>query len=200
MNLYAALRRLHQENTNTSTESWYWNDAICIEQGDQEVAVTEKARQIAFMETIFLLAEPVRVWLGDASPDDERAFQHLADTSETLAEKGVRRDGPGLPGPKDKIWRYWSQVILRPWFARLWIVQESLVSAGKVIVTLGTEAKTTWANFYEMIERTGSVPWTDEPLEYNKLDTRAQFAVGRDFFAKWGVALDAYHDTGRGRN
>jgi hypothetical protein len=46
MNLYAALRRLHKENT----ESWYWNDAICIEQGDEEVAVTEKARQIALME------------------------------------------------------------------------------------------------------------------------------------------------------
>ena len=200
VNLYAALRRLHHENTSTRTESWYWNDAICIEQGDHEVAVTEKARQITFMETVFKLAEPVRVWLGDASPDEERAFQHLADTSKTLADKGVRMNGPGLPGPKDEIWRYWSQVILRPWFARLWIVQESLISAGKVIVTLGMEAQTTWANFYEMIGRAGSVPWMDEPLEYNKLDARAKLAVDRDFFAEWGIALDAYHNVDRGRN
>jgi hypothetical protein len=94
VNLYTALRRLHRENTSTRTESWYWNDAICVEQGDHEVAVTEKVRQITFMETIFTLAEPVRVWLGDASPDEERAFQHLADASEALAKKGVRA---GIP-------------------------------------------------------------------------------------------------------
>jgi len=189
-NLYSALRRLHKENSG----SWYWSDALCIEQGDEEVAVTEKARQIAFMGTIFTLAEPVRVWLGDASKEEEQAFQYLADLSEHLAKNGVFRDDTGMPGPKDQIWLYWSQIILRPWFARLWIVQESLVSAGKLIVTLGNRTQTTWANFHEMIARTGSVPWAQQPLKYDTLDAQAQLTVDRDFLTEWGISLDECHD------
>lgn len=40
----------------------------------------------------------------------------------------------------------------------------------------------------------------NEPLEYNKLDARAKLAVDRDFFADWGITLDAYHNVDRGRN
>lgn len=113
-NLHSALSRLQNEK-NTS---WLWNDAICIEQTG-EIGTVEKARQIAFMETIFSAAEPVRIWLGQASKEEEKAFEHLAN----ICRKKAAADEPGfdisgMPDKGDKIWLQWAQIMLRPWVSK----------------------------------------------------------------------------------
>ncbi len=195
-NLNDALQRLHRE----ASGCWYWCDAICIEQGEEDVAVKEKLQQISFMETIFTLAEPVTVWLGGASTAEEQAFSHIVDQCEAAVHDGVARHGTKLPDPKDEIWRYWAQILLRPWFIRLWICQEALISDGKVVVLLGDSAETTWATLREAMDRTQCVPWTDEWLEYDDLDVRARLTIDRDFHTEWGVTLDAYEKAKMSRN
>ena len=189
INLHSALLRLQCE----SSTSWFWNDALCIEQGDEEVALTEKARQIAFMETIFTLGQPVRAWLGDASEDEERTFQYLVERCQKLAEQGVALDDiSGLPSPRDDIWHLWAQIIVRPWFSRLWIVQEALLS-GDLLVTLGKQTSTSWNSFWQMIERTAAIPATDDwRVEYDKLDSRARLTVDREFLSEWNMPLAEY--------
>ena len=111
-NLFDALHRFQHDEMY----SWLWADAICIRQGEDDLAVEEKKQQIAFMETIFASAETVWIWLGGASDAEEKAFGELTDifhTYEHLRKPDI--DLSQLPSVHDPIWNYWAQVVLRRW-------------------------------------------------------------------------------------
>lgn len=148
------------------------------------------------MSTIFKFARRVQVWLGDASEDEERAFQFLADTCSRLKSQRVLFDGTGMPDVKDDIWTLWSQVILRSWFTRLWVVQEALVSAGNVIITIGRQAQVSWLIFKDMVFRIGGTDWPAECPSYEQIDRRAQKAVEKEFYLERGIKPDEYVKNG----
>lgn len=206
INLHGCLRRIWSEQHSDAAavaqpSPWFWNDAICIEQGDHPAAVKEKEQQIGLMKTIFQLTQSVRVWLGDASLEEENVLMSLAATCADLKAKKTKiAESEGeLPPRTDISWLYWSQIILRPWFNRLWIVQEALIGGyGNVIVTLGTTAKTDWEIFHEIIERTRG--WVEEPMKYERLDDRAKRTIDRDFLLDWGMTLETYIDRDPGHH
>ncbi|KAH9215457.1 heterokaryon incompatibility, partial [Leptodontidium sp. 2 PMI_412] len=84
---------------------YFWIDAVCINQNDDE----EKNQQVKLMWEIYSRAAFVIVWLGK---------QDEFTKSETL----------GLPGFISQGWDHLFSVLSRPWFSRVWVIQE-LVAA-----------------------------------------------------------------------
>ncbi|KIM95562.1 hypothetical protein OIDMADRAFT_98622, partial [Oidiodendron maius Zn] len=69
-NLDHALRQLRNEINSTELPSYWWIDAICINQGDVE----ERNSQVALMRRIYGSAMQVQVWLGDEDNDSTEAI------------------------------------------------------------------------------------------------------------------------------
>ena len=117
-----------------------WIDAICINQQD----IAEKEHQIPLMAQIYSKAFKVYVWLGGATRSDEEAFSLLPSIVEILEnadDKVLNLSQPwkpsvqlaysqlGLPPPASPIWPTIGRIITRPWFKRLWVLQEVLLAA-----------------------------------------------------------------------
>ncbi|EIT82747.1 hypothetical protein AO1008_01617 [Aspergillus oryzae 100-8] len=121
LNLYDALLSLRQ----IQSKSWYWIDALCINQSDTE----EKSLQIQKMGRIYQSAELVLVWLGDCSSKLARGLPSL----ETLAKK-TQNELPPLPkfkGPGGELQAAATTAVdlsCRQWFKRIWVLQEYLLA------------------------------------------------------------------------
>ncbi|KAH7039821.1 heterokaryon incompatibility protein-domain-containing protein [Microdochium trichocladiopsis] len=136
-----------------------WADAICINQDD----VSEKEAQVSLMGRIFSSATQVIADLGDASNTSDAALD-LIDRhwrtvlcsgaltvlygSRTPVETAAIMNLPPeavdmawtdheLPGQESHEWESICEIIQRPWFSRIWIVQE-FVLAREVTFHCGT--------------------------------------------------------------
>ncbi|KAI0530079.1 hypothetical protein GGR58DRAFT_494730 [Xylaria digitata] len=130
--LYFGLQRLRRENTSVLI----WADAICIDQGNNE----EKSHQIRLMPEIFKSAEQVCVWLGEEAENSDQAIK-------CLREIGARPDQPPSSAfASEEDWDSINRFFGRPWFRRVWIVQE-LVLARKVTMLCGKQ-EAQWSEIY----------------------------------------------------
>ncbi|PMD21763.1 hypothetical protein NA56DRAFT_645560 [Hyaloscypha hepaticicola] len=140
VNLVSALRHLrHEDKTRT-----LWVDAICIDQSN----IQERGHQVAFMATIYSMAESDILWLGDDPHDDaETAFkfiQNMCHTFNNLPPKGKERTKAvraaysvlGEDAPVTPLQRIMNN---RPIWKRIWIVQE-IVVARKVSIQCGNHS------------------------------------------------------------
>ncbi|KIN02760.1 hypothetical protein OIDMADRAFT_178636 [Oidiodendron maius Zn] len=150
--LHRALLHFRNANENPSgervteenKETFWWIDAICINQNDLD----ERSSQVGLMTRLYKVAQTVHVWLGEESEDSSRAMnviRELAyipsdwDSWKYIPKPGQthRPDGPGRPMVKlptdppaitaeDKSKNYSALISLyqRPWFTRVWIRQE----------------------------------------------------------------------------
>ncbi|KAE8373910.1 heterokaryon incompatibility protein-domain-containing protein [Aspergillus bertholletiae] len=106
-NLHSALRRLR----DPAFERILWVDAICIKQDDD----AEKERQIQAMGKIYAQANQVVVWLGDEVDNSSEAI-------ETIREKAA--GSYGILGNISINDAAFNKLCERPWFRRIWVVQE----------------------------------------------------------------------------
>ena len=117
-----------------------WIDAICINQLDVE----EKTEQVRLMRNIYGDAALVIVWLGAEEATDEKALLLLRRLYELHYE---RRGGPyyelledlNLPDTDDPAWPALQAFFQRPWFSRVWIIQELALARESVFLCGGTE-------------------------------------------------------------
>lgn len=110
-----------------------WIDAICIDQSSS----LDKENQIPFMRDLYENAECVYVWLGEASDLEMTAFQILPQLMDRFLaiEEDVRLDPlnaasfevVGLPLPTQEVWRALGTILTRPWWSRIWTLQELVV-------------------------------------------------------------------------
>ncbi|KAJ4387808.1 hypothetical protein N0V93_008410 [Gnomoniopsis smithogilvyi] len=128
-NLSQALRHLRRQDRGRRL----WVDAVCINQYDEE----EKNAQVTRMSEIYKGAEKVLVWLGFRSADSQLALETLAFigkqvvmtidgwniTSPEAEEPDWYLDDYALPYD-DQVWAAISSLLYRPWFGRVWVVQE----------------------------------------------------------------------------
>lgn len=152
--LFAALLRIEARSW---FDSMLWVDRIYINQEDVE----EKEFQVSRMSTIYSNAEEVFIWLGEEDEETPVAFEvlkrlkrfHLSlpNRQENWFEDAIRA-GPkhGLAPPVTPFTRHpwWCLISLlhRPWFRRIWIVQEVAVSR-KATVTCGRHSMD-WDGFH----------------------------------------------------
>lgn len=140
-NLAIALRHLRRRDAVRTL----WVDAICIDQQN----VAERSEQVGKMGQIYRSAARVVVWLGPASPDSDLAMRHadhlgqvlrfdpvtekLTSTSSGEAESHWADMAQPLPY-EEAVLRALEKVFWRPWFERLWVAQEVLLSPETVVV------------------------------------------------------------------
>lgn len=139
-NLETALRALrlpHQDRL-------LWVDAICIDQSSD----VEKSHQVGQMRLVYKLAEQVIIWLGPSSEDID-LLMGLANTLDLHASRTksweqewesivVANGGPAT----DMFYRAYmalDELLARPWFRRVWIIQE-VASARSAVVVCGAKS------------------------------------------------------------
>lgn len=135
-NLSTALRQLREDSKPT----FWWIDALCINQSD----VAEKNVQLPLMPQIFEGASRVVVWLGDEYENSGPALTFLQDSLNATDFVEFFQE----PGRKDA---FTGVVLLmkRPWFTRRWVIQE-ISLARRAHLYCGT-AQMPWHAFVDAI-------------------------------------------------
>lgn len=113
-----------------------WIDAICIDQNDPK----EKGHQVGQMRTVYENSEMVLVWLGLNNDSDciDEFFEMMADPRlerlRSVGSKGVRF----IPDEtlRGAIQRGFLELVGRPWFRRVWVIQE-IASARAATIACG---------------------------------------------------------------
>ena len=134
-NLYDALKRIRQP----SSSAMLWVDAICINQTD----IAERNHQISLMRQIFNRAGHVIAWLGEEDTDTQSAFalvEKISAATTNVTPDAVRdnfwtpqfMENMGLPRLPSAQWYTLSKLFGRPYFKRIWVVQELVVSKNAI--------------------------------------------------------------------
>lgn len=136
--LYTALRRLrHSAMQLTLKPLRIWVDALCINQADAQ----EKAHQIPRMKEIYGFTTQVLAWLGENPPEDDALLLHATDGHSNKALAVLQRSFYGnklrlhllrQPGCIEAV----ERLLLRPWFTRVWVIQEVTLPRGRAKVIL----------------------------------------------------------------
>ncbi|KAF5577137.1 heterokaryon incompatibility het-6 [Fusarium pseudocircinatum] len=123
-----------------------WVDAICINQED----LGERARQLRRMRDIYGSAWAVIAWLGEASFRSSSAIQLIRDLS-ALSKAGCGsqieaclRSDPDYLG--NGCWLAMHDLMKRPYWYRLWIIQEIIMGASATWIRCGT-VSIDWTSF-----------------------------------------------------
>lgn len=139
-NLGDALRALRPEEA----PRYLWVDALCINQSDPD----EKASQVRMMHEIYKSATEVHVWLGPAD-DTSRfgitAIQYFTDPA------AVTTEAPWYSTNSDLYASGLSSLLDRPWFRRIWTVQEAAL-ARKVTMICGHD-QASWSTDLNSLRR-----------------------------------------------
>lgn len=123
-----------------------WIDAICINQKD----VAERGRQIGKMRELYSVAWSVVIWLGMETSDSGKAIDLLANLSRYFDHGNeAERNIPNLNLEIQKLraflkkdpeylgkgrWVALREFLSRPYWDRLWIIQEVLISGMKTVL------------------------------------------------------------------
>ena len=138
--LFGALKRFRSESESVRL----WADAVCINQD----GILEKNHQVTVMYQIYERAEEVLVWLGENHPSDclalwtlerlaglDGGLRHTPTADEIKTHVFELRSnragsmrcaqcGSGLKLSRRKKLDAFSYFGRRPWFSRLWVIQE----------------------------------------------------------------------------
>ncbi|KPI34983.1 uncharacterized protein AB675_11923 [Cyphellophora attinorum] len=131
--LAIALRHLRY----TDRSRTLWVDAICINQND----VLERNLQVKRMGEIYSSAARVLVWLGAQADGSEyalRTLDYFSQQVEYTTDESIG-DAPMAKEPRwwdaeyalpydQAIWDSLVSLFRRPWFSRVWVLQEALLA------------------------------------------------------------------------
>ncbi|KAK1751026.1 heterokaryon incompatibility protein-domain-containing protein [Echria macrotheca] len=170
-NLYDALRRIQAARSDVPQQRFLWIDAICIDQS----SIAERSSQVQMMSRIFESAECIIAWIGpadDTLTDADSAVSKLAavisgplpsSVDEVLAIKArlavlTEADFFDASAYKEKLgtryitkreWLAFLAFLYRPYFERVWIVQE--ITLARRIVLLCGPLHLEWQDFAKAI-------------------------------------------------
>ncbi len=144
-NLESALQALRHK---AAIKSGYklWVDAICINQQD----IAERGREVRRMGKIYRQAHDVVIWLGNEGAKSDKAM-YLIRTLSNADPKGQDILGISLRNKPDLLgqgcWRALGELLDRPYWDRLWVLQEIGLGWDRTSVLCGQQA-VTWKQFY----------------------------------------------------
>lgn len=127
-NLDAALRHLRRRDIPIRL----WVDAVCINQGD----IMEKNHQVQQMRNIFSIASETIIWLGPGAGNTSVAAWNLLERHSSWALNDRQERDHTIPAKlEEDLLSFRGEfrdveidVLSRPWFKRLWVVQEAVLS------------------------------------------------------------------------
>jgi Heterokaryon incompatibility protein (HET) len=141
---------------NVRSDQDIWIDAVCINQCDDD----EKSQQVTMMWDIFKFAGLVIAWLGALEDNAKLALQLIFDAANRVGRNAVylqrNRSGPSsLPFHFDALaWGAPANLLERPWFRRIWIIQEILAAKDATLVcSAGSHIEVVdWEDLVKVIE------------------------------------------------
>ncbi|KAM0236967.1 hypothetical protein ACHAP5_009207 [Fusarium lateritium] len=162
-NLYYALAQLSR-SCRVRQGFKLWTDAICIDQSNTE----EKGQQIARMCDIYQLAWQVVIWLGPEDHDSTLALSALywlareserSEPMENFYHEGFSLDltpffvmWPKYHSPmKKKVYKALFHFFTRPYWRRMWVVQEVAMGNPQSPVICGDRC-IAWDDVYKAVE------------------------------------------------
>lgn len=151
-NLFSALLELR---TRPGVKQ-LWVDAICINQSNH----FERNQQVPLMRDIYGGAKLTIVWLGEASENSGLAFRLIRAWSDARDnfEKFLQQCHFAFDA---EMWKEVRQLAQRPWWSRVWVYQEYVVSK-HVLFMCGTDlmhsgvfrgARQSWRDIPSIAER-----------------------------------------------
>ena len=176
----------------------FWIDQVCIDQENK----TEKGQQVRLMSRIYGRAQRVIGWLGSHDDDSYLAFslllmlgrlsfakepqtdQRWQNPLDVLMKEGNVRSIDDLFNPNRRPIQAAARLVQRPWFSRLWIVQE--VALATTLELCCGDASIPGEVFFRAVQVLSSVvsdppmPWLLKPYR-NALKLgllRAQVSAG----------------------
>jgi hypothetical protein len=142
LNLGIALQHLREPGFPRTL----WVDALCINQLD----VSERNHQVCLMNRVYSTADRVLVWLGAGSRDSDSAMELLEYAATIPTKIG---DSDRLPNTNPRMLRSLAGLLLRPWWCRIWVIQEVVLPKSDPVVLCGqkwlawTDFMKAWARF-----------------------------------------------------
>ncbi|KAH8648618.1 heterokaryon incompatibility protein-domain-containing protein [Xylariales sp. PMI_506] len=132
-----------------------WIDAICINQND----IAERNNQVTRMGHVFSRASRVVAWIGPPSNHTNLAVSTLGYLGKQIenTQERFRLPRPGCDHPEwysadsvlpydHETWVAIAELLYRPWFKRLWVVQEIQLGSRSSIIQWG-EQELEWSLF-----------------------------------------------------
>ncbi len=124
-----------------------WVDAICINQQD----IAERSREVTRMGKIYRQAREVLIWLGNEGGESDKGMDLIRTLSNACTTGRDRALGDMLRRQPDLLgkgcWRALSSLLDRPYWDRLWVLQETSLSGGRTSILCGQQA-VTWSDLY----------------------------------------------------
>jgi hypothetical protein len=150
-----------------------WIDGVCINQSD----IAEKNIQVPMMGQIYTKATKCIAWLGLSTEQLDKMIDNLPD----MLEKAKTYTGPvhgfipdkvfidhGIPTRSPSPWLEFAALLSRPWFQRVWVVQEAVLPVSLEIVCgnwiVDLSALTSLVNDFETIIRIFMVACAQSPI------------------------------------
>ncbi|KAL8923091.1 MAG: hypothetical protein Q9208_004775 [Pyrenodesmia sp. 3 TL-2023] len=145
-NLFEALQHLRLRDRPRV----FWIDAICVDQQNLE----ERSTQVLRMPDIYTQANRVVVWLGPESDNSILAMKAIDDIGskvkvdwanesfEITSDNGSDPTSRALVDdlrPRSEIWLAFRALLSRPYFRRLWIVQEIYLAGERARIVCGSQ-------------------------------------------------------------
>ncbi|RYO81134.1 hypothetical protein DL766_001643 [Monosporascus sp. MC13-8B] len=119
-------------------------NAVCIDQGNPN----EKGLQVQSMAKIYAKASRVIVWLGETAADSDQALEEIRiaaveQSTKSLINRANPLHTPSGPGPypgatfgEEPPQKAILTLLQRPWFQRIWVLQEA-AAARHVLIKCG---------------------------------------------------------------
>lgn len=180
-----------------------WADGICINQQDEN----EKTHQVRLMQDIFAKARTVLVWLGpmdeagllsDVCTSIRQLYESIPDFDWKLPQEAhqnlvaeMAKRGWSIIEKHD--WSALVELLIRPWFTRKWVVQETAM-AQEVQMHVGGGVQLSWEHLTSIarkIHTLGLLPLISELI---RPEHRKALALGvyniiiMDMITQWRAA------------
>ncbi|KAH6619004.1 heterokaryon incompatibility protein-domain-containing protein [Boeremia exigua] len=128
-NLYMALLHLRKGKVPR-----VWVDALCINQNN----MTERSTQVSQMAEVYRGASMVYVWLGESNEMTRRAFEELYKMTQHVGWDNKIPAAYFDTNQAHPEWVSMCELLYRPWFRRVWIIQE-ILSARHALFVCGAD-------------------------------------------------------------
>ena len=157
--LEAALRHLRYHDRPRTL----WVDYICIDQNN----ISERNQQVANMGLVYEFSKRVLVWLGEATPDTKIGMdiiQYFATANRPNSDPIWQHH------PKDAVHAGLADVLGRPWFQRMWVVQE--IGRSKSALLICGDHEVAWRSSNSIKVRTFSrmIKYAELLPQWSQLD------------------------------
>ena len=181
-NLYSALRRLRSKNRKFPV----WADGICINQND----ISERNQQVLLMKRIYNQCYEGLIYLGEEENSSSLIpgfLQELYQGFLAIQDAGKPRDwlmpepdflSLPLPDMNHPGWAAFRELLRRPWFHRIWIIQEFAFPNDVFMICGQWKIDATWFSLITFLNFVIAMPLlTGDPRIIDEINPRAMTAL-----------------------